>query len=71
MSGYAYSMYSGDTGFREIEQIGIPSQADENDLEKGLTDIMNIIKYEQVKQKKHRRHRPKTDDFLDVDEFDE
>lgn len=31
-----YSVYSGDTGFKEIETVGVPSLADEKDLERGL-----------------------------------
>ena len=41
--GQCMSVYSGDTGFKEIETIGVPSMADEKDLERGLQDIMSIL----------------------------
>lgn len=56
--------------------MGLPSRADEKDFSKGLTEIMNIVKHEQLKRRKPKTSKKskkpkKIEDFFDIDEFND
>lgn len=68
----------GDTGLKEIDTIGMPSRADNNDIERGLKEILSIIKASDIetrrllkpKKRKAKNFRSE-EEFFDIEEFDE
>jgi len=62
---------SGDTGFKELETIGMVSRASEGDVQRGLIEIIEIIKQEGKIQPPQKRKKREEDFQGDQDEFDE